>query len=75
MHESDDCVGIHLVATDYNHAMAECVRCGAETELVESGLPVCLNCIDAGDRPAPKRATAAEADRERKEEPRRAKEN
>ena len=27
--------------------MADCAYCGAETELYESGLPICLKCSDA----------------------------
>jgi hypothetical protein len=44
--------------------MAECVRCGAETDLWESGLPVCMNCIDqvGGKRPQPEHSTPAKQD-------------
>ena len=29
--------------------MALCLRCGASTELHDNGVPVCLECSDAGD--------------------------
>jgi hypothetical protein len=49
---------------DYNRTMAECVRCGAETDLWESGLPVCMNCIDqvGCNRPQPEHRTPAKQD-------------
>jgi hypothetical protein len=29
--------------------MAECIHCGSETELFNSGVPVCLKCVDGQD--------------------------
>jgi hypothetical protein len=34
--------------------MASCSRCGAETELYDSGVPVCLACADREAKRPPK---------------------
>jgi len=43
--------------------MASCSRCGAETELYDSGVPVCLACAnreaDREDQPAPQKKPSA----------------
>jgi len=30
--------------------MAQCIRCGKETELYEAGVPICPACIDQRER-------------------------
>jgi hypothetical protein len=40
--------------------MAKCIKCGAETQLYDAGVPICINCSDQLE------ARRTERERERK---------